>query len=580
MTKLAATTIRTEEDVVEARRQAREIAARLGFDANDQTRMATAVSEIARNAFHYAGGGLAEFWFDPDSGRFEVRISDNGPGIAELKKILAGSYKSKTGMGMGILGARRLMDEFLIDTRPGEGSTITLVKIAPPNAARQTPQKLTKLVAELAKPASHSILDDLRQENRELLHVMTELRNRQEDLSRLNAELEDTNRGVVALHAELEDKAERLRYADRMKSRFLSHMSHEFRTPLTSILALSRLLMEGADGDLGSEQLKQVTFIRKSAESLLEMVNDLLDLARVEAGKTVVRPSAFTITNLFGALRGVLRPLQTNEAVELVFDEPAGLPPMRTDEAKVAQILRNFVSNSLKFTERGEVRVSVQLSESGANAIFSVSDTGIGIAPENCDLIFQEFGQVDGAIQRRFKGSGLGLPLSKGFAELLGGRVWLESEVGKGSTFYAEIPLVFEGAGPDSAAPSRPRGCDIVIIDDEEVSRYLIRQSLGPGLTLMEAHDGPSGIDLARRQSPRGILLDLRMPGMNGMDVLRELKSDIATRDIPVVIVTSKLLSQEEHDILDAQATAVLSKEVLSQPDGGEQIRNAIGYRG
>lgn len=578
ITKLAATEIRAEEDVVEARRQAREIAARLGFDANDQTRIATAVSEIARNAFHYAGGGSVDYGFDPDARALEIRVSDSGPGIADLKKILAGTYKSKTGMGMGIVGAKRLMDDFAIETETGRGTQIRLVKLAPAGAQRQSPQKLAKLSAEVSRPAQHGILDDLRQENRELLRLLSELRARQEDLSRLNAELEDTNRGVVALHAELEDKAERLRYADRMKSRFLSHVSHEFRTPLTSILALSRLLMDGTDGALTAEQLKQVTFIRRSAESLLEMVNDLLDLARVEAGKTVVRPSQFTIANLFGALRGVLRPLQVNEAVDLVFDETSNLPPMRTDEAKVAQILRNFVSNALKFTERGEVRVTARLTPSGDAIVFAVSDTGIGIAPENIDLVFQEFGQIEGQIQKKFKGSGLGLPLSKGFAELLGGRVWLESVAGKGSTFYAEIPLQYGGAEAD-ARPSRQNGCDLVIIDDEEVSRYLIRQSLGPGISLMEASDGPSGIDLARRQSPRGILLDLRMPGMNGIEVLRELKSDAATRDIPVVIVTSKLLTPEERDILDSQAEAVLSKEVLSQPDGGKRIRNAIGYR-
>lgn len=578
-TKLATITLDAEEDVVEARRQARDIAARLGLDPNDQTRVATAVSEIARNAFHYAGGGSVDFSFDANGGRYEICVSDQGPGITELKKILAGTYKSKTGMGMGIVGAKRLMDEFAIDSQAGKGTTITLVKVAPASAQRQSPQKLAKLSADVAKSSPHNILDDLRQENRELLRVMNELRARQEELSRLNAELEDTNRGVVALHAELEDKAERLRYADRMKSRFLSHMSHEFRTPLTSILALSRLLMDGADGGLNSEQLKQVTFIRKSAESLLEMVNDLLDLARVEAGKTIVRPAPFTISNLFGALRGVLRPLQVNDAVELIFDEAANLPAMQTDEAKVAQILRNFVSNALKFTERGEVRVSARLADSGQAVVFAVSDTGIGIAPENIDVVFQEFGQIEGAIQKRFTGSGLGLPLSKGFAELLGGRVWLGSALGRGSTFYAEIPLVYGAPTSALAGEERTSGCDLVIIDDEEVSRYLIRQSLGPGLHLMEASDGRSGIELARRQSPRGILLDLRMPGMNGIEVLRELKADAATRHIPVVIVTSKLLTAEERDILDSQAKAVLSKEVLSQPDGGERIRNAIGYR-
>jgi signal transduction histidine kinase/CheY-like chemotaxis protein len=583
-TKLATIGIRAEEDVVEARRQARDIAARLGFDPNDQTRLATAVSEIARNAFNYASGGTVEFSYAGDgngAGVLEVRIADQGPGIADLKKILNGSYRSKTGMGLGIVGAKRLMDDFRIDSAPGQGTTVTLTKKTPVSAPRLTPQRLHKMTAEISKAAPVNILDDLRRENRELLRVMDEVRARQDDLSRLNAELEDTNRGVVALYAELDEKAERLRRADQMKSRFLSHMSHEFRTPLASILALSRLLIEGADGNLGSEQMKQATFIRKSAESLLEMVNDLLDLARVEAGKSVVRPTRFQVSSLLGALRGVLRPLQTNEAVDLVFEDASMMPPMHTDESKVAQILRNFVSNALKFTEKGEVRVTSKVAADGRTAVFSVSDTGIGIAPENVDLIFQEFGQVDSAMQRKFRGSGLGLPLSKGLAELLGGKVWLESAPGKGSTFFAEIPLVYQGADAEAPRPepqSRRSSCDLVVIDDEEVSRYLIRQTVGQGLAMVEATDGPSGIEAARQQNPRGILLDIRMPGMSGFDVLRQLKADEATRDIPVIIITSKILTPEERAILASQATAVLSKEVLSQPDCGARIRHAIGY--
>jgi signal transduction histidine kinase/CheY-like chemotaxis protein len=582
-TTLATIAIRTEEDVVEARRQARDIAAKLGFDPNDQTRMATAVSEIARNAFHYASGGTVEFVYAGDAnggGALEVQIKDQGPGIADLKKILSGAYRSKTGMGLGIIGAKRLMDDFRIESAAG-GTTVTLAKKTPANAPRLTPGRLHKLTTEIAKAAPVNILDDLRRENRELLRVMDELRARQDDLSRLNAELEDTNRGVVALYAELDEKAERLRRADQMKSRFLSHMSHEFRTPLASILALSRLLMEGADGNLGTEQMKQVTFIRKSAESLLEMVNDLLDLARVEAGKSVVRPTRFQVSSLLGALRGVLRPLQVNEAVELIFEDVSGMPPMHTDESKVAQILRNFVSNALKFTEKGEVRVASRLSAGGESVIFAVSDTGIGVAPENVALIFQEFGQVDNVIQRKFRGSGLGLPLSKGLAELLGGRVWLESTSGKGSTFYAEIPLVYRGAeaeAPRDPAMMRGSSCDLVVIDDEEVSRYLIRQTVGPGIAMVEATDGPSGIALARQQNPRGILLDLRMPGMSGFDVLRQLKADQSTREIPVIILTSKILSAEERAILSSQAAEVLSKEVLSEPDCGARIRHAIGY--
>ena len=571
---LCTVVVGTEEDVVTARSRARRIAELLGFDRNDQTRIATSVSEIIRNAFHYAGGGKVEYALDQDAGLYLITVSDEGGGIADEKNILAGEYVSATGIGLGILGARRLMDDFSIRSEPGRGTAVRLGKRLPAKSARVTPQRLAKIAGELTKSASGDLLEELRQENRDLLRLMEELRARQQELSRLNAELEDTNRGVVALYAELDEKAERLRRADQMKSRFLSHMSHEFRTPLTSIMALSRLLGDEADGPLGGEQKKQVSFIRKSAETLLEMVNDLLDLARVEAGKTVVRPAQFHVASLFGGLRGVLRPLQVKPEVELIFEEPAGIPELYTDESKVSQILRNFVSNALKFTERGEVRVSARLNADGHTVVFSVTDTGIGIAPPHLDVIFREFAQIDTPIQKNVRGSGLGLALSKGLAELLGGRVGVESELGRGSQFFAEIPLVYAGGGAEDAVSP---ACDLLLIDDEEVSRYLIRQCLGPSLKYAEASGAAEGLALAKRQHPRAIILDLKMPDVSGFEVLKDLKLDPETRRIPVVIMTSKSLTAGETASLGQNAVAVFSKDVLSSADAGERIRGALG---
>jgi signal transduction histidine kinase/CheY-like chemotaxis protein len=539
-TTLASIAIRRAEDVVEARRQARELAARLGFDANDRARLAAAVTEVAWHVLQNANGGAMDFSVHVERdgrGTLEARISDTGAGIEPMK--------------------------------------------IPEGAPGLTAQRLHRMAAEIAKPAARAtMVEDLRNESRELLCAMDELRARQEEVARLHAELEDTNRGLTALYAELDEKAERSRRAEQMNSLFVRHLSHEFRTPLASILALSRLLRDGVDGQLGAEQQKQVTFIRKSAEILVELGNDLLELARVDEGKPAVRPTKFQVSSLMGALRVVLRPLHVREAVELVFEDASGMPPMNTDASKVAQILRNFVSNALRFTERGEVRVTTRLSPDGRSAIFEVSDTGIGISPENADAIFQEFGQVDGAMPREFRGSGLGLPLSKGLAELLGGRVWVGNATGRGSIFHAQIPLTYTGmeTAPAGGQAAPQPACDVVVIDDEEVSRYLIRQMLGPGIVLLEATDGRSGIEMARQQNPRGILLDLRIPGMSGFEVLRQLKADSATRDIPVVIVTSKMLTAEERDIVNSQASAVLSKELLAQPDCGDRIRHAIGY--
>jgi signal transduction histidine kinase len=261
----------------------------------------------------------------------------------------------------------------------------------------------------------------------------------------LSEELAETNKGVVALYSELDDRAEQLREASELKSRFLSYMSHEFRTPLGSIRSIARILLDRLDGPLTTEQEKQVSFIQGSAAELTEMVNDLLDLAKVEAGRVTISPEWFEMVDLFSALRGMFRPILNSESVSLVFEEPVDVPRVYTDDKKLSQILRNFISNALKFTQRGEVRISAR-PDGDDTVVFSVSDTGIGIPKEHHQAIFQDFVQVDSPIQKRLRGTGLGLSLSKRLAELLGGGVAVESEFGKGSTFSGRIPVRFAAA--------------------------------------------------------------------------------------------------------------------------------------
>jgi signal transduction histidine kinase len=447
--------LRRDHDLVQARGRARELAALLGFAAQDQIRIATTVSEIAHNALRYAGGGKIEFELrqERSEGWLLMCVSDRGPGIANLDDVLAGRYASATGMGIGIAGAYRLMDSCDIATAPGQGTTVRMGKRLPAGAPWIDAERINTIAARLAACDDVSSTEELQRQNGELIATLSLLRERQDELTRLAHELEDTNRGVLALYAELDQQAEVLRRADAMKSRFLSNMSHEFRTPLASMRALARLLLSQADGWLTAEQRKQVGLIDGAARDLSELVDDLLDLAKIEAGKVVVHAAPFEVGALFSALRGMLKPLLASDRVQLVFEEPQGLPTLLGDEPKLAQILRNFISNALKFTPAGEVRVAARLRpEDPALLELSVRDTGIGIAPEHLELIFEEFAQVEHALQRH--GSGLGLPLCRRLAELLGGRLEVTSQPGVGSCFSVLLPL--HSPMPGEAAAARP----------------------------------------------------------------------------------------------------------------------------
>jgi signal transduction histidine kinase/CheY-like chemotaxis protein len=558
------------EDIVVARHRARQLASLAGLDASSQTRLAASVSEISRNALAYAGSGRVAFAINRTGpAALWVCVRDCGPGIDDLDAILEGRAA-----GRGIASARRLVDDFTITSGPG-GTCVTLSRRLP-DGVTIAAADIARIVGALGTGLTPSPVVELQTQNTELVASLTEVRTRQDELVRLNAELEDTNRGVVALYAELDERAEQLRQASELKSRFLSNMSHEFRTPLNSILALSRLLMERTDGPLTAEQERQVTYIRRSAESLTELVNDLLDLAKVEAGKLEIRPRYFTISELFGALRGVMKPLQQNDAVDLIFEDTTDCPALFTDEAKVAQILRNLISNALKFTERGEVRVCATFDGETRQCSLEVSDTGIGIAPEDHDVVFQEFSQVANMLQYRAKGTGLGLPLSRRLAELLGGTLSLRSTPRAGSAFTLCIPTslgqVSAAASAVVSQPGQPRG--VLMIDDEETSRYVLRQMLGGcgPLRVQEAETGADGLRLARSWQPDVVLLDLRLPDIDGFDVMDRLCADAVTAGIPVIVCTSSVLTPQQRGRL-THARAILSKATVTR----EVMQRALG---
>jgi CheY-like chemotaxis protein len=300
--------------------------------------------------------------------------------------------------------------------------------------------------------------------------------------------------------------------------------------------------------------------MQKAALELSEMVNDLLDLAKVEAGKLTVEVMDFSVEALMGTLRSLFRPLQQDAAIALVFDVPEGVPPLHTDETKVAQILRNLLSNALKFTEKGEVRVTVAHEPERDAVVFSVKDSGIGIAPADQALVFEEFSQIANPLQKRAKGTGLGLPLCKRLSELLGGTISLESAPGRGSTFAVSLPRIY-------GAAQRARGRKVLIVDDEELSRYLLRTLMPGQVEVLEAAGGIEGIHMAREHRPDLVFLDLIMPDLPGSDVVRELRRDPTTQAIPIVIATSRVLDAAERDALQPSVTAIFSKETLAKSE-------------
>lgn len=535
--------INSSSDVLIARQRVRDAAARLGFAQFDQVQLATGISEIGREIVA-AGGGELEFWISPTRPR----------------RLVIGAKTIATDEGSpdetpGLVAARRLIGPSF-DSDSADGG-VTFSRVLP----------RANLLEDGIRALSSGTPDayaELHHQDAELLRLLEEIKRRDTELDNINRELEETNRGVLALYAELDDKAESIRQISNERARFLSNVTHELRTPLSSIVALSGLLLTQSEGPLGDEQAKQVGYIQKSAQDLLDFVGDLLDLAKVEAGKVAVRTAPFEVGELLGALRGMFRPLSADANVPLIF-EVSPVPTLDTDESKVSQILRNLIANALKFTETGEIRVSAVHDPDTDEVLFTVADTGIGIAPADLDRIFDEFVQVDTRRRRRERSSGLGLPLSRKLAQLMGGSITAESELGDGSKFRLRLPRIYS-----SEVAHRLPGADtsgyILVVDDDNISRYVAKEHLERlGWRILEAADGEMALRLAAEGECRAIVLDLVMPGMSGFEVLQRLGDDPETADIPVFVRTSLTKSDIDPASI-ARAAAVFSKS-----EGGMQ---------
>jgi len=369
------------------------------------------------------------------------------------------------------------------------------------------------------------------------------IENQAEQLKKLYNELEISNQGTIALYKELDEKNRELQELDRLKSQFLANMSHELRTPLNSIIGFTGIILQGLTGKITDEQRKQLDMVYDSGKHLLNLINDVLDLSKIAAGRMEVIPETFYLAEVIDSVIAMITPLATGKNLKLLTTNvPSPDFEIYSDKNKVKQILINLLNNAVKFTERGQVEINTNFPPEADEIEISVSDTGIGIKEEVLDSVFYEFRQVEGTVVRDKGGVGLGLSISKKLVELLKGKIWAESEYGVGSRFTFSLPLPLPTAKPVVAAI--PKAAEVtkplvVTIEDDPKAQEMLRIYLeDSGYQVIQAYTGTEAIKLAKEYKPYAITLDIIMPSRDGWDILQELKSTPETASIPVIIIS------------------------------------------
>ncbi|MET0349861.1 MAG: response regulator [Rhizobacter sp.] len=449
--------------------------------------------------------------------------------------------------------------------------------------------------------------EELEEQSRVLRESQARLETQQVELEQTNVQLEEQAQvlerqklDLLAAQQSLHGKAEQLEAASRYKSEFLANMSHELRTPLNSSLILSKLLADNKPGSLNAEQVKYAQAIHASNNDLLLLINDILDLSKIEAGHVDLTVEPLDLSDVIGRLRSTFDPLARQKKLAFVVETAPGAPAtLHTDSQRLLQVLKNLVANGIKFTERGEVRLVVRPAAAGRVA-FEVQDSGVGIPKHQQDVIFEAFRQADGSTSRRFGGTGLGLSISRELTHRLGGTLRVDSEPGRGSTFTVDLPIEFDGVAVESAIPaavavaapaaapatqpttaSVPVAVDddrrqldragrliLVIEDDPRFSAVLYDLAHELGFDCVIANTGEEGLRLARELQPSGVLLDVGLPDQSGLTVLERLKRDSATRPLPV-----HMLSAHERTQTALELGAV---GYVLKPAAREQLVSAI----
>ncbi|HET9059334.1 MAG TPA: ATP-binding protein, partial [Acidimicrobiales bacterium] len=453
---------------------------------------------------------------------------------------------------------------------------------------------------------SQHLTKELQSQSEELQRANTELQEKAQLLTAQSADLENKNREIEMARLGLEEKALQLEMASKYKSEFLANMSHELRTPLNSLLILAKLLADNPDRNLTDKQMEFARTIHRAGSDLLELINDILDLSKVEAGKMDVRPGVVETSVICQGLLESFRPVAEQRQLDFSV-HVANLAPSQliTDEQRLRQILKNLLSNAFKFTERGSVTLDVapatppQLASLGLRVgngefvAFSVTDTGIGVAADKLRQIFEAFQQADGTTSRRYGGTGLGLSISREIARLLGGSITVDSQPGVGSTFTLLIPaqlaladgvaedvdlelnsLPARGRGPIITPPrlAEPgtalvrslKGCTVLVVDDDVRNGFALTSALElHGAEVLYADNGTSGLRLVKEHPEIDlVLMDVMMPEMDGNESTRAIRSTPGREALPVIFLTAKAMAGDREKSFAAGASDYITKPV------------------
>jgi len=443
MQKILTLGIYTEFDVLAARQRARQIAAVCGFGSVDQARIGTVVSELARNIFNYAGSGSVSFSADGAIAPQHLSISfeDQGAGIADIDHILAGRYRSTSGMGLGLLSARRLMDRFDITT-DAAGTRIVVGKRFPPRMAFMSATSFDAIVAQFEALPDHAALSEARHQNRELADALSALQARQEELQLVSKRLEERNRNVEALNDLLDDKAAALEKADRSKDQFLATLSHELRGPLSAVSMAAKLLQPAGVSPERASQMGEL--IGRQVSHMSRLVEDLLDVSRVSRGLVQLEKTPVDLADIVAAAIEQVQPASDQKQHRMEQQLRCDGLVVLGDRTRLVQVLSNLLGNAIRYTDRGGL-IQIVAERHGAMALLRVSDNGKGIGAELMPRLFDLYTQAELSSDRTGGGLGLGLALVKNLVEAHGGAVTVDSAgSGQGSAFTVQLPLYVE----------------------------------------------------------------------------------------------------------------------------------------